>query len=310
MLKHQVNLNKKGVIFDIQRFSVHDGPGIRTIVFFKGCPLSCRWCSNPESQCMEPQVMFIPHNCIGCKKCYEICSKGAIDFNLPSRVDQNKCVKCGKCVESCYAGALNLAGSMRTVRELLIELKKDNIYYRRSGGGITLSGGEVTAQPEFAEELLKGCKENNWHTAIETTAFTNPSVLERILPWLDLVMLDIKHMDPNKHLEYIGQSNDLILQNAKLIAQFGAPLIIRVPVIPGVNSDEKNIKATANFAASLKSVKELHLLPYHRLGQNKYEYLGYNYIMKDLQPPTKEEINNLKDLVKKCGLICKVGGID
>ncbi|OAA92293.1 glycyl-radical enzyme activating protein [Clostridium coskatii] len=310
MLNYQVNLDKKGIIFDIQRFSVHDGPGIRTIVFFKGCPLSCRWCSNPESQCMEPQVMFIPSKCIGCKKCYEVCSNGAIDFNLPSRVDQNKCVKCGKCVENCYAGALNLAGNTRTVKELLLELKKDNIYYRRSGGGITLSGGEVTAQPEFAEELLKGCKQNGWHTAIETAAFTSQSVLERMLPWLDLVMLDIKHMDANKHLEYTGKPNELILQNAKLIAQFGVQLIIRVPIIPGVNSDENNIRATANFATSLKSVKELHLLPYHRLGENKYEYLGHDYIMKGLQPPTKEEINKLKELVEECGLICKVGGID
>ncbi|KYH29508.1 MULTISPECIES: glycyl-radical enzyme activating protein [Clostridium] len=310
MLSHQVDFNKKGVIFDIQRYSVHDGPGIRTILFIKGCPLSCIWCSNPESQCIEPQIMFFSKNCIGCERCYEVCGKGAIDFNLPSRINKDKCVKCGKCVEVCYAEALNMTGNERTVQELLSELKKDNVHYRRSGGGITLSGGEALAQPEFTIELLKGCKASGFHTAIETTAFSNPSVLEKALPWLDLVMLDIKHMNSNKHYAYTGQSNELILNNSKLIAESGVPLIIRVPIIPTVNNDEENIRATANFAKDLKNVSEIHILPYHAFAQNKYESLGYEYNMKDLQPPTREELNNIKKIIEEYGFICKIGGID
>ena len=303
-------LDTKGIIFDIQKFSVHDGPGVRTIVFLKGCPLSCRWCCNPESQCKEPQVMFISQNCIGCKRCVEACKHGAIDFNIPNRVDQNKCVKCGKCVEACYAEALNMAGTTKSVEEILIELSKDNIMYRRSGGGITLSGGEVLAQPYFATELLKGCKTKGWHTAIETSGFTSVSVLEGILPWLDLIMMDIKHMDSNKHKEYVGQNNEVILENAKLIAQLGVPLIIRIPILSGFNDDEKNIKATASFVNSLKSVKEIHLLPYHRLGQNKYDYLGREYKMPELRPPLKQDMDYLKKIVESEGLICKIGGIE
>jgi len=303
-------LNTKGIVFDIQKFSVHDGPGVRTIVFLKGCPLSCRWCCNPESQSDVPQVMFIAQNCIGCKRCTEVCENFAIDFNLPNRVNQNKCVHCGKCVEVCFSEALNMAGTIKSVEEILTELSKDNIMYRRSGGGITLSGGEALAQPGFAEELLKGCKSKGWHTAIETSAFTSASVLERVLPWLDLIMLDIKHMDSDKHKEYVGQNNEIILENAKIIAQSGKPLIIRIPIITGFNDVEKNIRATAKFAVSLKKVHEVHLLPYHRLGKNKYDYLGCIYKLPELKPPLEENMTYLKKVVESEGLICKIGGVE
>jgi len=306
----ELNLNTKGIIFDIQKFSVHDGPGVRTIVFLKGCPLSCRWCCNPESQRREPQVMFISQNCIGCKRCFDACSEGAIDFNLPNRVNQDKCTKCGKCVEACYCEALNMAGTVKSVEQILLELNKDSIMYRRSGGGITLSGGEALAQPEFAEQLLKGCKAKGWHTAIETSAFTSIDTLRRVLPWLDLFMMDIKHMDPDKHKEYVGQKNLIILRNAKIIAQSGIPLIIRIPIISGFNDNEKNINDTATFVRSLKNVKEVHLLPYHRLGQNKYEYLGYKYKMPQLKPPSKKDMEHIKKIIETQGLICKIGGIE
>lgn len=310
MLNNEVvDLNKKGLVFDIQRFSVHDGPGIRTIVFLKGCPLSCRWCSNPESQCKDPQVMFVPKKCIGCGKCKEVCPVNAVDFELPSRIHQSKCIKCGRCVENCYANALEMSGIKRTVGEVINELKKDNMYYRRSGGGITLSGGEALIQADFAEQLLKGCKVNGWNTAVETAAFVSRNILKRLLPSLDLVLMDIKHMDSKKHEEFIGQGNEIILENAKFIARSGTRLIIRVPVIPGFNDDEYNISRLSRFVVSLKNVKEIHLLPYHKLGENKYNYLGYKYKMPPIDPPSSEEMDRLKDIVEKFGLVCKIGGV-
>lgn len=309
MVNEMVDLKAKGIVFDIQKFSVHDGPGIRTIVFLKGCPLSCRWCSNPESQCREPQVMFVSKNCIGCGKCKEVCPVNAVNFELPYRIDQSKCIKCGKCVENCYANALEMSGTERTVEEVISELKKDNMYYRRSGGGITLSGGEALTQVDFIEELLKGCRANRWNTAVETAAFVNKDVLKRILPLLDLVMMDIKHMNSEKHREYIGQGNEIILENAKFIASSGTQLIIRVPVIPGFNDDQDNILKLSQFVVSLKNVREIHLLPYHRLGENKYSYLGYKYKMPPIDPPSNEDMKKLKDIVESFGLTCKIGGV-
>lgn len=309
MVNEMVDLKAKGIVFDIQKFSVHDGPGIRTIVFLKGCPLSCRWCSNPESQCREPQVMFVSKNCIGCGKCKEVCPVNAVNFELPYRIDQSKCIKCGKCVENCYANALEMSGTERTVGEVISELKKDNMYYRRSGGGITLSGGEALTQVDFIEELLKGCRANRWNTAVETAAFVNKDVLKRILPLLDLVMMDIKHMNSEKHREYIGQGNEIILENAKFIASSGTQLIIRVPVIPGFNDDKDNILKLSQFVVSLKNVREIHLLPYHRLGENKYGYLGYKYKMPPIDPPSNEDMKKLKNIVESFGLICKIGGV-
>lgn len=304
----EMMLTNKGIVFDIQRFSVHDGPGIRTIVFLKGCPLRCRWCSNPESQHKESQLMFVEQNCIGCKRCTEACPTNALSFNPKFNLDYNKCDMNGKCVDVCYSEALSFSGQHQTVEQVIDELEKDNIHYRRSGGGITLSGGEPLSQPEYAVELLKACKAKGWHTAIETTAFTSESVLERALPWLDLVLLDIKHTDDRKHQEFVGQSNQKILRNAKYIGQFGIPIIVRVPVIPTFNDEVYEIQDIASFAKSIRGVKELHLLPYHRLGENKYGYLNYDYRMKDIEPPTNEEMKNLQKVVEEKGLICKIGG--
>ncbi|GAB6149566.1 glycyl-radical enzyme activating protein [Clostridium novyi] len=298
----------EGIVFDIQRFSVHDGPGIRSLVFLKGCPLSCLWCSNPESQKPNPQVMFISRNCIQCGNCARACKVGAIDVINRNGIDKNKCINCGKCVETCYANALNMAGTSKKVEEIIEVLRKDNSYYRRSGGGITLSGGEPLYQGDFAIELLKACKDKGWHTAVETTAFVNREVLKRALKYLDLVMVDVKSMDSIKHKKYTGQGNEIILGNIKFISEFGVPIVIRVPVIPGVNDDEENIRNTAKFAMSLNGVKEVNLLPYHRLGENKYDYLGYEYKMKDLEVPGDDNINKLKSIVEQYGLNCKIGG--
>ncbi|BDR80519.1 glycyl-radical enzyme activating protein [Clostridium tetani] len=308
MVKKQVDYNKKGTIFNIQRFSVNDGPGLRTTVFLKGCPLSCRWCSNPESQDKNKQLMFNIKNCIECGKCEEICKLKAIDFSNPNRIDRHKCTHCGECAEVCYPGALVISGEEMTVEEVVKELKKDAIHFRNSNGGITLSGGEPLMQLEFALELLKACKTMGWHTAMETTAYTNKDIINNVMPYLDLALLDIKTLNSNKHKEYIGGDNEIILENAKEIVKLVKDVIIRVPVIPEFNADKESIADIAMFAKNLEIVKEIHLLPYHKLGVNKYKCIGKEYNMKDeIGIPSDELMLSLKKVVEDFEIHCNIG---
>ena len=258
-------LSVTGRIFDIQRFSTHDGPGVRTIVLLKGCPLRCRWCCNPESQSYDIQQMT-------------------------------------------QVGKIKTVGRDVTVGEVLEEVLRDRPYYRRSGGGLTLSGGESLGQPDFAVALLEACHENGINTAIETTGFAEPSVIERYLPHLDLVLMDIKHTNSQKHEQFTTRPNERILQNARLIAEKAKELIIRVPVIPGFNDSEQEIADIAAFAASLPRVRELHLLPYHRMGRDKYDGLNRPYSMGDVLPPTAERMEQLKQTAQRYGLITRIGG--
>ena len=255
----------KGRIFNIQRFSIHDGPGIRTIVFFKGCLMRCAWCCNPESQ----------------------------RYDIETIIENGKQKTVGKDV---------------TVSQIMPEILSDKPYYRRSGGGVTLSGGEVLCQADFARELLMACKEEGLHTAIESAASSNFSEMEKILPYLDLYLMDIKHMDSAKHKEYTAHGNERILENARKIAQSGVELIIRTPVIPGFNDTPEEIRAISNFARTLPGVREHHLLPYHRLGMDKYDGLGRKYSLKEIEPPTKEKMEYLLSIAETSGLICKIGG--
>ena len=255
----------KGRIFNIQRFSIHDGPGIRTIVFFKGCFMRCAWCCNPESQNREIETII--------------------------EKDKEKIV-----------------GYDVTVLDIMPEILSDMPYYRRSGGGVTLSGGEVLCQADFARELLKACKAEGLHTAIESAASAPFSEIEKILPFVDLYLMDIKHIDSQKHKEYTAVGNERILENARKIAQSGTELIIRTPVIPGFNDTAEEIKAISSFAASLPGVLEHHLLPYHRLGSDKYRGLGRNYALKEIEPPTKEKMEYLLSVAQASGLKCKIGG--
>lgn len=255
----------KGRIFNIQRFSIHDGPGIRTIVFFKGCFMRCAWCCNPESQSYEIQTML-----------------------------EN--------------GKQKTVGKDVTVSEILPEILADKPYYRRSGGGVTLSGGEILGQPEFARDLLRACKENGLHTAVESTANAPFETIEKILPYLDLYLLDIKHMDSAKHKQYTGAPNERILENARRIAESETELIVRTPVVPSFNDTAEEIKAISRFAASLPNVNEHHLLPYHRLGQDKYDGLGRVYTLKEIQPPPEEKMNYLLSVAEESGLKCQIGG--
>ena len=256
-----------GRIFDIQRYSIHDGPGIRSIVFFKGCYLRCRWCCNPESQ----------------------------EYKLQELTEGGKTRTVGRDV---------------TVAEVMDEILKDAVYYHRSGGGVTLSGGECMAQPEFAEALLRAVHEYGYHTAIETTAFASREVVDRLLPHVDLFLMDIKHVNSEKHQAFCGKPNDVILQNAKYIAENARELIIRVPCVPTFNATEEEIADIARFAASLPRVKELHLLPYHRLGQDKYTGLGREYTLAHITPPTNEHMERLAAAARAAAptLYVQIGG--
>ena len=255
----------KGRIFNIQRFSIHDGPGIRTIVFFKGCFMRCAWCCNPESQSYQIETM----------------------------------------VEN---GKQKTVGRDITVGELMPEILADTGYYRRSGGGVTLSGGEVLGQVDFARDLLRACKEAGLHTAIESTANAPFEYIEKLLPYLDLYLMDIKHIDSKKHKEFTTSGNELILENAKRLAKSDVELIIRTPVVPHFNDTAEEIRAIAKFTASLGSVKEHHLLPYHRLGADKYAGLGRAYALKDIEPPAKEKMQYLLSVAEESGLYCQIGG--
>lgn len=255
----------KGRIFDIQKFSVHDGPGIRTIVFLKGCILRCKWCCNPESQKYEIQNMV--------------------------RGGKNETI-----------------GYDTTVGDVMETILKDMPYYRRSGGGVTLSGGECLCQPDFTQDLLCACKEYGLHTAIESTASVEYSVIQRILPYLDLYLMDIKHMNSTKHMEFTGQPNERILENAKRLAHDANELIIRVPTIPTFNDKDEEIYDIAKFAKSLGTVKTLHLLPYHRLGYDKYIGLGREYLMGDVPSPSKERMLELKKVAESAGIDVEIGG--
>lgn len=258
-------LDVKGRIFDIQKFSIHDGPGIRTIVFLKGCIFKCKWCCNPESQNYDIQEMIIN-------------------------------------------GKSKIIGRDVTVREILEKIEQDRPYYKPSGGGITLSGGECMCQPEFVKALLQVCKENGINTAIETAAGVKSSVIKSIIPYVDTVLMDIKHMNVDKHKKFIGKDNKVVLENAKIIAESTANLIIRVPVIPTFNDTKEEIKEIARFAKSLPGVKKLHLLPYHRMGEDKYVGLSRKYYLGEIKPPTAEQMEVLLEVVLKEGLQGQIGG--
>lgn len=300
---------QKGLVFNIQRFSVNDGPGIRTIVFLNGCPLRCKWCCNPESQEVSPIVMFKAINCVGCGNCEIVCPTGASNLAFPGKIDHNKCIACGKCVDVCYHKALEISGKWMTAEELMRELYQDRVVYRRSKGGITISGGEAFVQHEFLLELLKKCKSLGWHTAIETTGYTSENIIEKTLPYLDLVMMDIKQLHPEIHKQFTGADNKKILSNAIFINEKAKEMIVRVPVVPGFNADVVNIGCIAKFTAQyLDKVKELHLLPYHDLGSSKYPMMGKEYELCAVKKPEENLMDELKMTVQQEGLLCKIGG--
>jgi len=297
--------DKKGVVFNIQRYSIHDGPGIRTTVFLKGCPLSCLWCQNPESQSIKPEIFYNVERCVGCGKCITVCPAKAIEMGDAKVItDRNICTGCGSCVDACPEEARELMGKYMTVEEVVEEVMKDDIFYQRSGGGVTLSGGEPFTQWKFSANILKHCKEKSAHTAIETCGYAPWKTMEQVLQYTDLVLYDLKHMDPKEHMKLTGVSNELILENVRRIwHERHIPIWIRVPVIPGYNDSPANIDALAGFVVNeLSPFLQIHLLPYHRLGESKVQQLEKPGPKLSADPPDEAHMQSLKEIVEARGL--------
>ena len=301
--------SNSATIFQIQKFSTEDGPGIRTTVFFKQCPLKCVWCHNPESIPKESQLEWFKHKCIGCKTCIETCSEAALIFLEEGlEIDREKCTGCGDCAEECPSGALHLLGEEWGINDLFYEIEKDKTYYIESKGGITVSGGEPTSQPNFILNFLKKCKENEISTALDTCGYANPNIYEKLLPFIDLVLFDIKEIDSNKHKEYTGVSNEKILENAIYISQYlkekGKKMWIRTPIIPKYTATKENIKGIGEFIVNKLSnfPERWDLLSFNSLCVDKYSRLGMDWILKDESLMTKEEMEILLDIAKKTGV--------
>jgi glycyl-radical enzyme activating protein len=263
----------KGCIFDIQRFSIHDGPGIRTIIFLKGCPLNCRWCCNPESINPQPELLINPELCIGCGKCIEVCTTGATS---ETGFDRMLCTGCGICAETCYAEARYIKGRYMTPQEVIDEAIKDVTFYKRTNGGVTFSGGEPMFQIDFLEEALLLCRENRLATAIETCGYASWEHFKRIAPLVDVYLFDIKNTNSDEHLKFTGARCERIMENCERLAKIAKRLIIRVPVIPDFNFDSQSLTKIVRFAEEI-GVGEIHFLPYHRLAESKYSFLGREY---------------------------------
>lgn len=287
---------KKGVIFNIQRYSIHDGPGIRTTIFLKGCQLHCFWCQNPESQKRRPEILFSKELCTLCGRCVSACPTGASFLSEDhSAIDREKCDGCGECVKICPSNARALRGEIWTVGDILKTVMRDKKFYENSGGGITLSGGDPLYQPEFALAILQSCKEAGLHTVIETCGCTSWPTMEKLLHYIDLVFYDIKCIEPAKHKKATGKSNEQILENIKKVAKL-KPLRVRVPMIPGFNDTPEDVRAIVKFVKKEIGPLEIDLLPYNNLGESKYERLDRSGIT--LQPQDDDHMEALKKLVR------------
>jgi pyruvate formate lyase activating enzyme len=300
--EEQIRLERvEGIVFDIQRYSLHDGPGLRTNIFLKGCPLRCAWCANPESQAMQPELALFEHNCMTC---------GQFETPCPVCWDQRteKMAEFDQRAAVCPTGAVHWIGQRRMAGDVMREVRRDIPFYE-DGGGMTLTGGEATMQPDMAEALLRLAKADYISTAIETCGHTRWTVFERLVPFLDDILYDLKHIDSQLHQTHTGLDNGLILSNLRRLAASGAPVTVRIPLIPGFNATFKTISAMADFVASLGgSVKRVDVLPYHTLGKSKYAALGRNYPWREHERLSADEIEALAAVVRERGLPVEIGG--
>ncbi|MGE5124103.1 MAG: glycyl-radical enzyme activating protein [Acidobacteriaceae bacterium] len=292
----------QGIIFDIKRYAIHDGPGIRTAVFLKGCPLSCWWCHNPEGQEKQPQLMFRANRCKEFKRCLDACPLGAIQWKDGSITDWDACDDCGKCAEVCFAGAREMVGRRVTVQEVVSEIERDMVFYDQSGGGVTFTGGEPMWQSDFLQACLSACKELGIHTAVDTSGYAGWSKFEAILPLADLFMFDLKLMDSARHVQYTSVPNRLILDNLQKLSRAGAHIIVRIPLIPGINDDEENIRSSASFLANLPTLDWIEIMPYHAIGLAKYQALGMKYKLQGIQAPTRGQRGKVEKILVKYDL--------
>ncbi|MFH1650523.1 MAG: glycyl-radical enzyme activating protein [Chloroflexota bacterium] len=297
----------EGLIWKIDRNATHDGPGIRTLLFFKGCPLSCRWCSNPEGQAAGPELIFRRSECTDCGLCLEVCPRGALSRREPSAIDidRSACDACGDCMAACPTGALHLWGQRYSVPEIVELLEKDRTLHRQSGGGLSCTGGEPLYQPAFLRELLAQCRRRGIHTVVETSALADEKHFRAMLEMVDWLYIDLKHTDPAKHRELTEVNNDLILRNTRLasarLQERGKTLVVRQVLVPGI-TDGPNITALADFLASLPFLSGVELLAYHNYGTGKYELLGRRYALPEISPPSAGEMEKAKEQLRARGI--------
>lgn len=297
-----------GVVFEIERFSVNDGPGIRTLVFLKGCPLRCAWCANPESHSYSPQLFYWKSRCIGCLECVKVCPRKALSAGTDGiQVDRSLCVSCGMCADTCNSKALLLSGRRMTVSEVMAEIKKDSAFYEKSGGGVTFSGGEALSQPDFLLALLKAAKANGLHTCIETSGYATRDTIDMLSPYIDTFLYDLKAIDDAVHFACCGVSNEQILSNFAYLAGSHS-IIARLPIIPGYNDSDNDIELMLDFLSKHHRGGHVDLLPYHRLGVNKYTRLDMAYHLKDILPPSHQRMENLKAQFIANGFSVEIGG--
>lgn len=291
----------EGYIFDIKHFAVHDGPGIRTTVFLKGCPLKCVWCHNPESILTEKQLGFIEHKCVSCGACVAVCPEGAHYFDEQNthKFDRSKCVSCGKCTDACRVDALTLYGKYMSPQEILNDVMDDIDFYESSGGGVTLSGGECLMQPDFCVELLKKLKDNGIHTAVDTCGFVSKATLDKVIPYTDIFLYDLKAIDEDVHVKCTSQPNKVILENLKYIDNLGCKTEIRIPFVPGYNDGE--IEKMGEFLSTLNNVTGVRVLAYHNYAGTKYKSLDMENTMPQIVP-TPEQVENARKQLASMGV--------
>ena len=296
----------RGLVLNIMRYATHDGPGIRTTVFLKGCPLRCLWCHNPESQRTGPEIMFSDTRCVRCGECIPNCEHDALSWREGPVRDQDRCTLCGRCIEACPADARRLAGREMTVPELVRELEKDRIFYEESDGGITFSGGEPFSQPEFLEEALGALGARGIHRAVDTSGLVAADTLLRLSPKIDLFLYDLKALNDERHTQLTGVSNRIILSNLRALAGTGADIVIRVPLVAGMNDGPDEIEATGDFLAGL-ALRRVDLLPYHEIGRDKYRRLGRAVPPQTLAAPASTRVQEIAERLTRGGLLVRIG---
>lgn len=297
------------LIFDIKRYAINDGPGIRVTIFLKGCPLSCVWCHNPESISLKHQKMYDANKCIGCSECVKACPQGALELTEEGIVtDSEACDLCGICAEVCPTKAIEMSGCVVTVEGLLEIIERERVFFDNSGGGVTISGGEPLLHAEFTLKLLQECGKRSIHRVVDTTGFAKRDILLKIAKETDLFLYDLKHMDAKEHKKWTGVDNKLILENLNTLAEIGANIVIRIPFINGVNTDEVNVRETAKFISSLSGAPKLvNLLPFHNIAQKKHEKLGQSCELNSMTAPTEKELADAITIFSEYGLVAKIG---
>jgi len=298
---------KKGIIFDIKRLSTEDGPGLRDVIFLKGCSLRCIWCHNPESQNIKPELLFYESKCVKCGRCVDVCPNSVHEINSIGKriIHREKCKMCGYCIDNCFYNALAICGESVTSRELLNEIKKETIYFNNSNGGVTFSGGEPTYQMPFLVEMLKLCKKENIHTALDTCGYFDYRLIKKYLDYIDLFLYDIKIMDPNKHFKFTGVSNKLILSNLEKLAKARKNIFITIPIIPKITDSISNIKRIFIFAKK-NNIRKIRIIPYNNIADSKYAWIGREYKLKGTKDLKKEYYEKITNLGKEIGLFVEI----